>query len=222
MKRFFPVFGILSSICYIGAVIVGGFLLEGYSHIYNTISELTVSGAPALPGVQILFAAYNLSLILFGIGLFRYSIAFNGAKIRIVSCMLAVIGLLGIGMYFFPQDPRNIDMTFGGRVHIALAGMTSVLTMVSILLAGMSFKGHPRFGRLGIYSYGTLAVLFVTGGLAAVSVARDSAIGGLFERLTIGAFIQWVMVISLWLLQKKEDMIELVGKKDDTLTKEQH
>lgn len=219
MKRFFPVFGILSSICYIGAVILGGFLFEGYSHIYNTISELTASGAPALPGVQILFAAYNLLLILFGIGLFRYSIAFSGTKMRIVSGMLAAIGLLGIGMYFFPQDPRDIDMTFGGRIHIALAGVTSVLTMVAILLAGMSFKRHPRFGRLGIYSYGTFAVLFVTGGLAAVSVARDSAIGGLFERLTIGAFIQWVMVVSLCLFQKKDDDIELVGEKHVTLVR---
>ncbi|AKM81901.1 MAG: hypothetical protein UT28_C0001G0082 [Berkelbacteria bacterium GW2011_GWE1_39_12] len=45
MKRFYY-FGIIASLIYIFAVILGGFLWTGYSHISQAISELTMTLAP--------------------------------------------------------------------------------------------------------------------------------------------------------------------------------
>lgn len=70
---------------YILAVVIGGFMLPGYNHIYNTISELTASNAPRIPLIQVLFT-----------------------------------------------------------LHIILAGITSIFTMIAIIQAGVSFKNDKK------------------------------------------------------------------------------
>lgn len=42
--------------------------------------------------------------------------------------------------------------------------------------------------------------MFITGGFTAAMSASHGAIGGLVERLTIGGFMQWLFVTTLWLL----------------------
>lgn len=200
MIKIYRVLGILAPICYLAAVITGGFLIEGYSHIYNTISELTASDAPRLLSVQLLFFIYNLSLTLFGIGVCLDRSTGLTFKQNQIFRMVAGVGLLGLAMYFFPQDPRTIAMTFKGRIHIVLAGFESLLTMIAIFLGGLHFKKHAGLKNLSVYSFVTFAVLFITGGAAAAGVAMGSHYGGLFERLTIGAFQQWILVIAYRLL----------------------
>jgi hypothetical protein len=41
-----------------------------------------------------------------------------------------------------------------------------------------------------------LAVVFLSGGLAATTIAHPSPFNGLIERITIGGFLQWLFVIS--------------------------
>jgi hypothetical membrane protein len=204
MKKWYPVLGLLAPLIYAMAVIIGGFMLPGYSHIYNTISELTASDAPKIPFIQILFTLYNLSLMLFGLGMYRYLETPNRNRTRLAAFLLVCIGILGLGMYFYPQDPRNIAMTLNGKAHIILAGIASLLTMIAIIQAGMGFKNSSRLGRLRLYSYITFGLVFITGGLAGAGVANNSPLGGLFERLTIGAFMQWVVVISVSILKMKQ------------------
>ena len=47
------------------------------------------------------------------------------------------------------------------------------------------------------FTGGVLALIFVSGGLGAAAIATSSSYLGLVERVTIGAFIQWVFVIAL-------------------------
>jgi hypothetical protein len=39
-------------------------------------------------------------------------------------------------------------------------------------------------------------IAFISGGLTVVLVAAESPIGDLLERITIGAFLQWMLVIA--------------------------
>ena len=99
-----------------------------------------------------------------------------------------VLGILGIALLYFVQDPRSGPVTFNGMMHIILAAVCSLLSMVVIVLAGLSFREHPNTRKLAAYSFLSFAVVFVAGGITAVSTANNSRFGGLFERLTIGGF----------------------------------
>lgn len=199
MKKVYPLFGILAPLLYLVAVIIGGSQLESYSHLYNTISEITASNVESIPSVQILFAIYNLFIIAFSVGMFLCLKTPNMKKIKTAALALFFVGLTGGGMYFFPQDPRFVEMTFGGKVHLGLASICSLLTMLSIILFGMGVKKEAALSKLRTYSYISFFIVFITGGTAAISVANDSDFGGLFERLTIGSYLQWVLVVSIQL-----------------------
>lgn len=193
MKRVYTLCGMIAPIAYVFAVIIGGFLIKDYSHIYNSISELTASNVQKVPIIFVLFFLYNLTLIVFGVGLTKTA---STLKAKTASWMLVVVGILGMGMLVYVQDPRHLAMTFGGTIHLVLAGLSSLLTMISIVLFGFSIKNDIIMKKFAIYSFISFGIIFITGGITAMSVANDLSFGGLFERITIGTFIQWVFVIA--------------------------
>jgi hypothetical membrane protein len=197
------VLGVLAALAYICAVIVGGHSYPGYSHLYNSVSELTGSDAPRLPLVQALFALYNASLMACGVRLYT-SFRFVGASTtegarhgRAASALLVVIAALGFSMYFCPQDPRAADLTLPGTLHLILAGVTAVLTMVAMGLVAREAGRNPRLRKLRWHSGLSLAVTFISGGVGAAALTQKAALGGLCERFTIGCFIQWFVVLAV-------------------------
>jgi len=115
--------------------------------------------------------------------------------------MLVVIGILGLLVLVFTQDPRGSPATLYGTLHIALSGVTALLTIISIILVGLSFKDYIDQKNFTWYSYLTAILIFLSGGAGAASIANNSQIGGLFERITIFLFMVWVMVFSYILLR---------------------
>ena len=95
---------------YILAVFIGGALRNDYSQITNTISELTLANAPNKLLLDILFSFYNISLLIFGIGSYLDSNIDDSKKYKIASIFLALIGLLGLSMYFFPREFREVQL----------------------------------------------------------------------------------------------------------------
>jgi hypothetical membrane protein len=203
MKKLYPYLGIVGPVIYVLTVIIGGALRPDYSHLYNTISELTVAGAPNLVLMNVLFGLYNLMVAVFGLGAFLDSIVDRSKKFKTAMIMLVVIGCLGLMMDFFPQDQRNATVTTAGMLHITLAGLASLLTMAAILLAGLSFSANTRLKKLAVYSFVSCALIFLSGGLAAAAVANDWRYGGLVERITIGLFIQWLLVVAWFVARLK-------------------
>lgn len=201
MKKFYPIFGIIGPIVYILAVIVGGSIRNDYSFLYNTISELTLANAPNLMLMSALFAIYNISIFIFGLGAFLDKNIDKSKKFKVANLLIALVGLLGVLLLFFPQDPRTAVVTFTGTMHIALAGITSLFTLVSVILIGINFRKVKEWKLFSTYSIISFIVILVSGGMAALSVAINSGYGGLFERITIFAFMVWVMVYSYLILK---------------------
>lgn len=203
MKRPYLFLGILAPLAYVLAVIIGGATTPGYSHVYNTISELISAGRHPSIIVMLLFAAYNLGLLAFGAWAALDQSSGYSKKFRAAMAILALIGLIGAAILFFPQDERGTATTFAGTMHIALSGVSSVLTMIAVLLVGIDFLGKKERKLFSYYSFASLVLIVVSGGLAAVNVANNTPYGGLFERLVIGFFILWVFVLSAFLLREK-------------------
>ena len=188
-RRTASAFGVAAPLLYAGAVVLGGALWPQYSHLKDPISLLASAEAPHALMMNVLFAVYDVVLTLFGL---TWWFAERKSRRPLSAVLLSVIGALGLLMFFFRQDAIGSDMTATGLVHIVLAAAMSLLTMAAILLRGRT-ELHGRPGA-ALYSFASLAVVFVTGGLAAMGIARYWVYGGVFERLTIGTFLLWVLV----------------------------
>ena len=200
--RWATVAGLAAPILYAGAVILGGILTSGYSHLHEPISALTQAGAAAKPLIDPLFALYNLLLVVFAIGL-RRGFANAGPPIsRLAPTALGVAALAGLVMWAFPMDPIGAGMTVPGAVHILLAGVQSVSTIVAILWAAIALRRRPGWRRFSVFSAACLVVLIAAGGIGAWAAGAGAPFMGLFERITIGAFEVWLFSLALLLLKR--------------------
>jgi Protein of unknown function (DUF998) len=193
--------GVLASLTYTVAVVIGGILRPGYSQVAQYVSELIETGAPNKAILDPLFAIYNILAIAFGIGLFLYvrGIPENRRKmVGIVGALVLIAeGIFGFVTVFFPQDPIGSPATAIGNMHIVLASLSSLTTMLAMLLMGLWFRVIPSLRGYGIYSFVSLAIVFVSGGFAASTIANPGPVNGLIERITIFGFIQWLFVIGV-------------------------
>lgn len=199
--KIFMLCGMLAPVVYVIAVIIGGILRPGYSHKSQFVSELIESGAPNKSLLNPLFALYNLLTIAFGIGLFTGVRAMSKNKGKVSGSLGALIlvaeGIFGFLTVFFPQDPRGAPATSTGKIHIVLAGLSSLTTILTISLMGFWFRTIARWRGYSIYSFISGIIVFISGGLAAYTGATLSPILGLMERITIGGFLQWLFVTAL-------------------------
>lgn len=193
--------GVLAPLAYVMAVIVGGILRPGYSHIAQYVSELIETGAPNKAILDPLFAIYNILTIAFGIGLFLYVrdiLETRRKMVGIVGVLVLIAeGIFGFLTVFFPQDPIGSPATATGSMHIVLASLSSLTTLLAMLFLGLWFRVIPSLRHHGVYSFVSLGIVFVSGGLAASTIAHPGPVNGLIERITIFGFIQWLFVIGL-------------------------
>jgi hypothetical membrane protein len=201
MKKTYTIFGFLGPIIYILAVIIGGAIRNDYSQLYNTISELSMVNAPNLILMGIMFGIYNISLLLFSIGAFLDTKVDTSKKYKTAMLMLAITSILGLVLIFFPQDPRGV-FTATGTTHIAVAGLSSLLTILTLFIAGFSFRKNKTMNTFANYSIISGIIVVISGGLAAYSVGNNLFFGGLLEKIAILTFIEWVMVFSYVILKK--------------------
>ena len=202
MKKVYALFGIIGPLIYILAVFIGGAIRHDYSALYNAVSELTMANTPNKLLLDILFGIYNVFLLIFGLGAYLDS-SINSKKFNSATIMLVIIGVLGLLVLIFTQDPRGGAATLHGTLHILLSGLTAALTIISVLLVGISLKKYSNIKGFSWFSYITAALIFISGGLGAASLANNGAYGGLFERITIFLFMIWVMSLSYIILKDK-------------------
>lgn len=201
MKSKFYVFGITAAVIYVFAVILGGLLWPGYSHVSQAISELTFRQAPNQAIIQPLFWAYNLLLLAFAVGFFMWT---EKKTLKASAIFLALCAFSGVMMFFFPQDPMNVALTTSGLLHFVFAGMAAITTLLAVLLAAIGTWKENR--KISIFSIIIEAIIFISGPITASAPTTIPQYFGISERVTIGSFIVWVFVFSLYLgkLTKKE------------------
>ncbi len=202
MKKTYTIFGFIGPTIYILSIIIGGAIRNDYSQLYNTVSELSMTNAPNLLLMDIMFGIYNVSLLIFGIGAFLDTSVDTSKKYRAAMLMLFLTAVSGIVLLFFSQDIRGTPATIEGTIHIAVAGISSLLTILAIFLTGFSFRKRINMNNFSKYSFISGIVVVISGGISAYSVGNNLFFGGLLEKITIFTFIVWVMVFSYVILKK--------------------
>ena len=124
---------------------------------------------------------------------------------RIVGGLLLAYGSLGLLWPFAAMHQREVLAAGGGTwsdtMHVALGGITVLLMFLAIGFGAAAFG--KRFRRYSIVSG---VVLITFGALTFVEAPRLEA-GlptpwiGLWERINIGVFLTWVVVLATVLLR---------------------
>lgn len=200
-KRIWLLGGVVAPIVYLIAVVLGGLIRPDYSHYSEAISELIASGAPNKALLDPLFVVYNLAALAFSFGVLacvRYWPS-GSRRVGLIAAGFVIFGgLIGLATVFFPQDPGGPAVTLTGTIHIVLAGLSSLASMLSMLFFGLWLRSAHE-SKMARYSLLSLIVVFLSGGLAAASIPIGFGASGLLERVTIFSYLQWMFVVALWL-----------------------
>jgi len=196
--------GIVSSLLYVAMNILVAMQWPQYSSTSQTVSELSAVGAPTRPLWVALGIIYTLLVIAFGWGI-RMA-ATNDRRLRIVGTLVVVYGALGFLWTFAPMHMRETlaagGGTFSDTMHLALGAVTVTIYLVALALAASAQRGAFR-----IYSIASFLALLILGVLTfqqapGVSANQPTPLIGVWERLNIGVFLLWVVVLALSLLAR--------------------
>ena len=206
-KKILLICGILSSLHYVTATILGAMRWKGYSSISQTVSELIAIDAPSAPLVVPLFLIYSIMIFAFGLGVWRSS----GQKriLRIVACFIVGKEVLGlVATLFAPMHMRGQETTLTDTMHAVLTGVGVFLCMFPAIGSGaMAFGKQFR-----LYSIGTILIFIVFGIMSFLDAPQLAASLptpwlGVWERVNIFGYLLWIVVLAIALLktEKRED-----------------
>ena len=201
VRRALLLCGILSSLLYVAMNIFVAMQWPGYSSGSQTVSELSAIDAPTRPLWVPLGIAYTLLVAAFGVGVWQS--AGRNRPLRVVGALMIVSGILGLG--WPPMHQRAVLAAGGGTLtdtlHLVWSGMTVLLFMLEI-----GFGAAALGKRFRVYSTITMVVLVVFGALVGMNAPKVGANLptpwiGVWERINIGAFLLWVVVLAIALLR---------------------
>ena len=200
ITRALGVCGAAAPFIYLTATIVGGYLWSGYSHIADTVSTLTSTGAPNQQILTPLFVAYNVCVLLLAIGLY-IGIKSRGAHLG--SLLIGVAAVCGLVLYWFPQDyPQGPPTTFTGTVHVVIAAVIAFASLASVLIYGLTLRKTTGWSGFARFCLVWFPIALILGAFGAMSVTTSYA--GLAERLSIGSILAWTELAALMLISKSK------------------
>lgn len=203
IKRTLLICGILSSLLYVLMNIFVPLQWPEYSSASQTVSELSAIGAPTRALWIPLGLVYALLLVAFGWGVRKSG---DGSKrLRIVGILIILDGVVSLLWPLAPMHLREVLAQGGGSfsdtMHLTLA-MFTVLLMLSAIGFGAAAFGNT----FRIYSIVTMFSLLVFGALTSLEAPlveknQPTPMIGVWERINIGVFLLWTVVLAIFLLR---------------------
>jgi hypothetical protein len=208
LRKVLLVCGILSSLTYVMMNVFVPVQWEGYSLASQTVSELSAIGAPTRQLWILLAVPYTLLTAAFGLGVWLSAGRSN--PLRVIGGLIITQAVIGI--FWPPMHLRGTEFTLTDTLHIVFA-----VTTVLIFMLEIGFGAAALGKRFRLYSIATMMVFVVFGTLTGLDGPRVAANLptpwlGVWERINIGAFLLWVVVLALALLRAKvEDPLGGLG-----------
>jgi len=200
--------GIISSLLYIVINIIVPMQYSGYSSTSQVVSELSAIGAPTKMLWSVLVTPYTFLILAFAWGVWKS--AGENRRLRIAGVMMFANGALGFLWPFAPMNQREVlaagGGTFSDTMHIALGAATQIF-----YFAALGFSAGALGKAFRFYSIATLGVLLFFGVLTFMdspNLSKDlpTPLIGVWERINIGVFLLWVIVLAVVLLRKNNKL----------------
>jgi len=195
--------GILSSLLYGAMNVVVPMQWEGYSSVSRVVSELSAIDAPTRSLWVVLGIGYGVLATAFGAGV--WTAARGNRSLRIVGALLLAYGAIGL-VPWPPMHQREVLAAGGGTLTDTLHIVWSMAAVLLMMLA-IGFGAATFDKRFRLYSIATMVILVVFGVLTGLDGPRISANLptpwiGVWERINIGVFLLWCVVLAITLLRQ--------------------
>jgi hypothetical protein len=197
--------GILSPLLYAAMLVVVPMQDAGYSSASQTVSELSAIDAPARSLWISLGLVWGMLYAAFGWGVWKA--AGENRRLRVAGGLIAAAAVFGL---FWPPMHQREVLAAGGEtltdmLHIAWTAVNGVLTLLS-----MGFAAAALGKRFRLYSLTTMVILLAAGLLTSrdapgVSANLPTPWIGVWERINIGVWLLWVVVLAVALLRRRDD-----------------
>lgn len=203
IRKILLVCGVLASLLYVAMNIFVAMRWEGYSSASQTVSELSAIGAPTRPLWVPLGIAYTLLVAAFGCGVWESGR--RNRPLRVAGALMVANGIIGVA---WPPMHLRETLAAGGAALTDTMHIVFAMVTVLLMLLTMGF-GAAAFGRrFRLYSIVTMVILAAFGALTSVDAPRISAnlptpLVGVWERINIGVFLLWVVVLATTLLRPR-------------------
>jgi hypothetical protein len=174
----------------------------GYDNFSQTVSELSAIGAPTHDLWVPLGMLYELLIIGFGVGVWLSGL--GRRPLQVVSVLLIVYGIFNL--WWPPMHQRNVIAGGGGtltdQLHLVWAGVAVIFMFLFIAFGAAAFGGRFR-----LYSIASILVMLFFGMLTfpatdAIATGQPTPWAGVWERINIFMYLQWIAVLSAFLLRE--------------------
>lgn len=200
--------GFAAALHYAAMLVVVPMFWPSYDSVYQTVSELSAIGAPSRDLWVPLGRIWTLLYVAFGVGV--WLAADRNLALRTVATLIVLSALFGIA--WPPMHRREVLAAGGGTstdtLHLVWAAINGLLMLLAMGLGAVALS--RRFRRASI----VLMVVVVSTGTITAMLGRRLDDGlptpwlGVWERIGIGGWLLWVMVLATALLWRE---LHLVG-----------
>jgi len=193
--------GILAALLYVSMTLFVGLLWEGYSVVSRVPSELSAIGAPTRPLWTWLGAVYGVLMVAFGWIVWKS--APPNRPLRVVGALLMAHTVFG--QFWPPMHQRAVLAAGGGTLtdafHLVWAAITGLFFMLIV-----GFGAAALGKRFRVYSIVTIVIVLACGAVTGTYTSRVQADlptpwVGIWERISIAAFMGWIAVLATVLLR---------------------
>ena len=172
--------GVLGPSVFVGAWLVGGSRLAGYSMVDDAISRLAAVDAPTRLLMSVGFVGFSV-----GVGTFSVSLGKHGFRKAGISAAIASMATLGVAAL-----PLN-HSSMVDRLH----GMAATVGYVSLAVTPLLASGPLRRKGFERSSKVSLLISLISAASLAATVAGPAH--GLFQRLGLTASDLWLVAAGL-------------------------
>lgn len=218
LRKILLVSGLVSSVLYVAADIIGSVRYPGYSWINQEFSELTAQDAPTRPlMIGLVEFPYNLLVLSLAAGLWTTA----GPRQRTARiAAAALVGYVAFGFVAGTITPMATREAMAAGHDTARNALHGPLTLVSdlFLTVAMVSGGQLLDRRFRSYSFATVAILIVFGVMTSFQIPQMSANEptpwmGVEERINIYASMLWVAVLVVGLLRAEAATPRMIGER---------
>jgi hypothetical protein len=198
--------GVLSSVVYVAADVLGAMRWPGYDPLSQTISELSAIGAPSRPLWGAFGFVYDLLLVTFGV------LVCQGARgrraVRVIGA--ALIAIASIGFFWPPMHLRGEPPTLTDTLHVVWASVVSLLILTAVAVGtralGRAFRRFSFASLAALLAFGTLTFLQAP----KLAAGEPTPWLGLVERANLATYLLWVAVLAVTLGREKVSRMRFV------------
>jgi Protein of unknown function (DUF998) len=204
LKKALLVCGIVSSLYYVFINIIVAMQYEGYNAASQTVSELSAIDTPTRSLWVLLVMVYSLLVIAFGIGIWQS--AGQNRNLRIAGAILIVYVVIGL---FWPPMHQREALAAGEKSLSDTLHIVFTIVTIPLMLLTIGFGAAALGKQFRLYSSITILVQIAFGVLTGLDSPQLEANQptpwmGVWERISVGAYMLWVVVFAILLLRKEK------------------